>query len=305
MNQPPYLIKGDTVTIISTARKISQSETKPFVELLESWGLLVKYGSNLFNEYHQFSGTIEQRVSDLQEALNDADSKAVFCARGGYGTVQLIDEINFKKFQQHPKWVVGYSDVTVLHSHINQVFGIETLHATMPINVTKFSDKENVDKLYKALFGIELSFEFQLENGSSSFKGEITAPIVGGNLSILYSLNGSLSEINSKDKILFIEDLDEYLYHIDRMMMNLKRSKILKGCVAVFVGGMSDMNDNTIPFGNTAKEIILDNLKELDIPIIFGVPAGHTAKNLPLILNRPATLSVKNNKALLTFNGRS
>ncbi|MBL4708003.1 MAG: LD-carboxypeptidase [Flavobacteriales bacterium] len=305
MQQAPFLQKGDSIRIISTARKISLAELTPAIEIFKSWGLEVIFGKNLFQEHHQFAGTSEQRTEDLQEALNDKRCKAIICARGGYGTVQLVDQIDFTVFQENPKWLLGYSDVTVLHNHINQNFGIETLHANMPISFPKEGEDETTDTIRKALFGEELNFNFQLENESITQGRTIVAPVVGGNLSIIYSLTGTDSQLNAKGKFLFIEDLDEYLYHIDRMMMNLKRAGLFDGCKALLVGGMSDMNDNTIPYGKTAKEIILENVSSYGIPIIFGIPSGHIKRNLAMIMNREVELSVDGQNVKMTFRGRA
>lgn len=305
MHQPPYLQKGDTVCIISTARKISNKELLPAISIFESWGLEVTFGRNLFEESHQFAGTTKQRIQDLQTALDDKNCKAIFCARGGYGTVKLIDEIDFSSFRKNPKWVVGYSDVTVLHNHINQNFGIETLHANMPISFPKEGEDETTKTIKQALFEGEVNFDFQLEKQSRWDEATLTAPIVGGNLSIIYSLTGTLSQLVTKDKFLFFEDLDEYLYHIDRMMMNLKRAGLFRECKGLLIGGMSDMNDNAIPFGKTVKEIILENLETEDFPVIFGIPSGHIQRNLALIMNRNVKLSVEGKTAKLTFCGRT
>ena len=305
MQQAPYLTKGDSVTIISTARKISMVELKPAITLIESWGLKVKLGKHLFKAWNQFAGTSDERAEDLQTALNDANCKAIICARGGYGTVQIIDKIDFSTFREHPKWMVGYSDVTVLHSHINQNLGMETLHATMPIDIPNNIGEGVTESLRKALFGEELEYEFEVEPRSNRAVLNESAPIVGGNLSIIYSLTGTASQINCDGKFLFIEDLDEYLYHIDRMMMNLKRANLFNGCKGVLVGGMSDMNDNTIPFGKNAKEIIVENLDEYGIPVIFGIPAGHIKRNLSLIMGREVNLSINDKEGVLKFNGRA
>lgn len=303
MQQIPSLSKGDTIHLISTARKISQQELAPSISLLESWGLKVEMGKNLFSENHQFSGTKAARLEDLQNALNDPKCKAIICARGGYGTVQLIDQLDFSAFLNSPKWIVGYSDVTVLHAHINQNFGLETLHATMPINFPKSGENAATLSLKAALFGENCAIEFNATEHSILPKAPINAPIVGGNLSILYSLSGSKSQLSTKGKMLFMEDLDEYLYHIDRMMMNLKRSGLFEGCKAILVGGMSDMNDNAVPYGKTAEEIILDNTRELGIPVIFGIPAGHIENNQAIVLNRQYELSVAGKLVQLKTNG--
>tara|TARA_B100001109_G_scaffold255859_1_gene261745 strand:- start:5154 stop:6068 length:915 start_codon:yes stop_codon:yes gene_type:complete len=304
MQTPPYLTKGSHLRIISTARKISKEELQPAIDRLESWGLNLSFGKNLFSTYNQFAGTTEQRVQDLQDALDDPNVEAILCARGGYGTVQLIDQIDFSAFKKNLKWLVGYSDVTVLHCHINQTQEVESLHATMPINFAPFSEKdEAAESLRKALFGEKLEYQFTAEEESILNFTELNAPIFGGNLSILYSLSASVSQLKKDNFFLFFEDLDEYLYHIDRMMMNLKRSGIFTACKGVLVGGMSDMNDNTIPYGKSAKAIIQENLKDFEIPVIFGVPAGHIKQNLALILGRTLQLSREGSRIKLTFHG--
>lgn len=286
MKTPDYLQKGDKVAIISTARKISLDEIKPAVDLLESWGLNVFIGKTIGLENHQFAGSIEERLYDLQQVLDDHSIKAVWCARGGYGTVQLIDYLDFTKFQQDPKWIVGYSDITVLHSHIHN-FGVETLHATMPINIPTNTAK-SIESLYSTLFGIPLNYTFQSQPFNSF--GIAIGQLVGGNLSVLYSLLGSKSSINTDQKILFVEDLDEYLYHIDRMMQNFKRNGYFENLAGIIVGGMTKMNDNDIKFGKTAEEIIADFVKPLNIPVVFNAPFGHLYDNQALILGRTIQL---------------
>ena len=295
MQKPTHLKKGDKVMIVSTARMISEEEIRPAVEVLNKWGLIVVLGENLFKESHQFSGTTEQRVNDLQKALDDEMTKAVFCARGGYGTVKIIDELDFSRFIKYPKWIVGYSDVTVLHNHINQNFNIQTLHATMPVNFLT-NTTESLESLQNALFANEISYDFEVHQLNQ--KGSAENVLVGGNLSIIYSLTGTKSQINTKDKILFLEDLDEYLYHVDRMIMNLKRAGILDNLAGLIVGGMSDMNDNDIPYGKTANEIILDAVKEYDYPICFDFPAGHIDDNSAIVMGANVKLVVGENCSL-------
>lgn len=287
MQQPSFLKKGDKIGIIAPARKISKEEIQSAIDTFNAWGLEVVLSKNLFNADNQFSGTENERAEDLQIMLNDDSIRAVISARGGYGTIHIIDKIDFTNFKKHPKWIIGYSDITVLHSHINN-FGIETLHATMPINFAK--NAEATETLYKALFGEQLNYQF--ESHLLNRKGEAEAELIGGNLSLIYALTGSVSDIDTKGKILFIEDLDEYLYHVDRMMLNLKRSGKLDHLAGLIIGGMTDMKDNTIPFGKTAEEIIIDAVKEYDYPVCFNFPAGHVEKNLALHLGRKVKLKV-------------
>ena len=292
---PEKLKIGDKIGVISTARKITLDELAPAIKTIESWKLKVELGSNLFEVDNQFSGTIEQRSTDLQTMIDDDSIKAILCARGGYGTVQIIDNIDFSKLKNKPKWIVGYSDVTVLHSHLNKL-GIASLHATMPINF-KTNAKESLASLKNGLFGNENN----ILCGPHTFNkfGKVEAEVVGGNLSILYSLLGSNSDVDTDGKILFIEDLDEYLYHIDRMMMNLKRNGKFTKLKGIVVGGMSDMNDNTIPFGKTAEEIILEYIKEFDFPVCFNFPAGHLDDNRTLVFGKECTLEINENGVIL------
>jgi len=287
---------GDKIGIISTARKISLEELNPSIKLLEEWGLKVVFGKNLFEEDNQFSGTVSQRTSDLQSMIDDDSIKAILCARGGYGTVQIIDKVDFSHLIKNPKWIIGYSDVTVLHSHLHQL-GITSLHATMPINFEKNTPKA-LESLKSALFGLRDLTEISHHHFNRF--GKVEGEIVGGNLSILYSLLGSGSDINTDGKILFIEDLDEYLYHVDRMMMNLKRNGKLKNLKALIIGGISDMNDNTIPFGKTAEEIILEYIKEFDFPVCFNFPAGHLDDNRCVRFGVKSVLEVNKNGVSLS-----
>lgn len=291
---PPFLTKGDAISIVATARKVSETEMKPAVEKFQSWGLKVVLGKNLFKEQNQYAGCDEERIADLQMALDDDTVKAVVIARGGYGTMRIIDKLDFTKFKSKPKWIVGYSDVTVLHTHINQNFEIETLHATMPINFPENGrDNHAVISLKKSLFGESLTY--QIENHIMNVKGVAEGVLLGGNLSLLYALAGSESDINTRGAILFIEDLDEYLYHIDRMMISMKRSGKLKHLAGMIVGGMTEMKDNAIPFGKNAYEIVKDAIKEYQFPVCFNFPAGHIEDNRALVMGRKIKLQVGSN----------
>ena len=291
---PPYLKQGDKIALISTARKISRNELQEAIECIESWGLEVILGENLFNNHHQFSGKDDERTKDLQSMLDNPEVKAILCVRGGYGTVRIIDDIDFSHFQKNPKWLAGFSDITVLHSHINKL-NVASLHSTMPISFST-NTSESIKSLKDALFGKHLSIEIDLHPFNKF--GEVKGQIVGGNLSILYSLIGSSSDLNTDGKILFIEDLDEYLYHIDRMMMNLKRSGKLSNLKGLIVGGMTKMNDNAIPFGKDAESIIKDMVSEYNYPVCFGFPAGHIKDNRALKMGVIAELKVDKKSSL-------
>lgn len=297
MITPPHLKKGDTVAIVATARKNIDDNLKPSIELLKSWGLEVKIGSSIGLDNHQLAGSDQQRAHDFQEQLNNPNIKAIWCVRGGYGTVRIIDLLDFTLFKKHPKWIVGFSDVTVLHSHLNTL-GYQSIHGIMPVSVAK-ATSEAKESLRKALFGQPLSYTipFDKMNRTGSAKGEL----VGGNLSILYSLFGSPSAIDCHDKILFLEDLDEYLYHIDRMMMNLKRNGCLESIKGIIVGSMTKMRDNDIPWGKNALEIIEDITKTYQIPVVYNFPAGHIQDNRALLFGKQVILNVAPNTTSLVF----
>lgn len=297
--QPPYLHPGDCIGIVAPARKVSAQELKPAIDFLEKNGFRVALGKNIFAKQDQFAGSDEQRAADFQSMLDDPEIKAVLCARGGYGSVRIIDRLDFSHFRQHPKWICGYSDVTVFHSHLHGL-GIPTLHSTMPLNI-KEDDFDNLNNrsLVQALTGGILAYT--VPANPLNRMGMAMGQVVGGNLSILYSLLASPSDFDTEGKILFIEDLDEYLYHIDRMMMALKRARKLDRLAALVVGGMSQMNDNAIPFGRDAERIVADAVAEYSYPVCFNFPAGHTDNNVALKLGTSATLSVMPGGGTLIF----
>ena len=291
MIQPPFLKRGDKIAILAPARSITFDEVHPAMKLFQKWGLEVILGSYVFNTENQFAGNDAQRMKDFQLMLDDVSIRAIISARGGYGTVRIIDKLDFSRFLRYPKWIVGYSDLTVLHSHIHRHFGIETLHATMPVNMPENRLGNNsVETLRKALFGEEIVYAKRL--GPLDRVGAGEGILTGGNLSVLCSLMGSHSQIDTKGKILFLEDVDEYLYHIDRMMINLKRAGLLKELKGLIVGSMQDMRDNTIPFGQTASQIISATVKEYKYPVCFDFPAGHGPENVALIMGRMVRLIV-------------
>ena len=298
MMTPPYLKKGDTVAIVATARKHIDDDLKLAKEFLENWGLKVVVGSSIGLDQNQLAGTDEDRAKDFQQQLDNPNVKAIWCVRGGYGTVRMVDLIDFTKFKAHPKWVIGFSDVTVLHSHIHNL-GIQSIHGMMPVNIPR-ATPEAKESLRKALFGERLSYSlpFDSVNKLGKAKGEV----VGGNLSILYSLFGSDSAINCSDKILFLEDLDEYFYHIDRMMMNLKRNGCLESLKGIVVGSMTKMKDNDIPWGKDALQIIQEVTQTYNIPVAYHFPAGHIPDNRALIFGRQATLEVMETGTKLIFD---
>lgn len=293
---PSYLKKGDTVLLIATARKRSKEAVQPAIDILQSWGLKVETGENIYKEHHQFAGTNEERAKDLQWAINHPTAKAIIVTGGGYGTIPIIDKVNFKPLLKHPKWFVGYSDVTVVHSRLHHL-KISSIHGTMAFQFTK--NKEATESLRNALFGKKL--RYTVPPSALNRRGVAEGEIIGGNLSILYAISGSVDDIPFKNKILFIEDLDEQLYHIDRMILQLKRSDKLKHLKGLIVGGMSDMKDNAVPFGKTAEEIIADAVAEYSYPVCFNFPAGHIENNHAIYFGKKAKLTVSSNKVNLAY----
>lgn len=296
---PPFLKSGDTIGICATARKVSADEMEAAIKILESWGLYVVLGKYLYGSQDQYSGTDAQRAEDLQNFLDDENIKAVISGRGGYGTLRIIDQLEFSSFEKNPKWIIGYSDITVLHSHIHQNFHTATLHATMPINFGK--DEYSTETLRMALFGEALSYKAKNNCVVKNKTGIAEGQLIGGNLSLLYAMQASVSDIDTSGKILFLEDLDEYLYHVDRMLLSLKRSGKLEGIKGLIVGGMNDMKDNTIPFGKTAEQIISETVLQYDFPVCYGFPAGHDVKNYALPFGKIVKLDVGLDSAELDF----
>ena len=290
--RPAYLQQGDTVVILSTARKITTEELKPAISLFEHWGLKVRLGKTIGLEHHQFAGTDEQRRIDFQEAIDDREVKAIICARGGYGTVRMVDDIDWTGLLHSPKWIVGFSDITYLHIHINQTLGVQTLHSSVPALFHRNSP-EAIDTIRQQLFGEAVNFD--VPTHPLQRNGTARGVLIGGNLSILYSITGTKSGFNTAGKILFLEDIDEYLYHIDRMLLNLKRSGKLNDLAGLIVGGMTDMKDNPIPFGATAEAIIAEHTATFDYPVCYSFPAGHIADNKAIVLGRVTEMSVTAN----------
>lgn len=295
--QPPFLKQGDCVYILSTARKITLDEITPAIKTFEQWGLKVIIGSTIGLQNNQYAGTDQQRLNDIQAAMDDHSVKAIICARGGYGTVRIMDNINYDEFMKFPKWVVGFSDVTYLHTHISNNIGIQCTHSVMPVQFPK-STPEAIETLRRELFGE--GNRYTLPPHPLNRAGNTEGILIGGNLSILYSITGTRSGINTSGKILFLEDIDEYRYHIDRMMMNLKRSGKLQDLAGVVVGGFSDIKDNTIPFGKDAYEIIAEHVQEFSYPVCFGFPAGHIADSRALVIGKTYKLNVNDNEVNLS-----
>lgn len=255
-------------------------------------------GQTIGASYNQFAGDDALRLQDLQHMLDDESIKAIVCARGGYGTTRIIDQVDFTKFRKNPKWLVGFSDVTTLHSHIHNL-GLETIHAIMPVLFAKEGAAPSVESLRQLLFGEQVSYTSAPHGFNRTGTG--VGQLVGGNLSMLHNLTGTHSDIGTEGKILFMEDLDEYLYHIDRMLVHLDRCGKLANLAGLIIGDMSDMHDNAIPFGKTAYEIILEQTGKYNYPVCYGFPVGHEPLNLALVCGREAKLEVTGAGASLRY----
>lgn len=294
---PPSLKKGDKIAITCPAKKLPAPMTDA-IKLLESWGLEVILGETLDLSYHQFAGDDEERADDMQRFIDDDSIKAIIAARGGYGTIRMIDRVDFSRFAINPKWLVGFSDITVLHTHLFANFGAQTIHGQMPVNIPDAS-AHSLETLRRALFGEELSYRFN--SHALNRTGESSGILIGGNLSLLIAVSGSVSDPDYTGKILFIEDVGEYLYSIDRMMRNLKRAGKLKKLAGLVVGGFTDVKDNDIPFGQTVSEIIMEVVKDYDYPVCFDFPAGHIPDNCSLIFGKTIDLQINGDEVTLSF----
>ncbi|MDP9047610.1 MAG: LD-carboxypeptidase [Bacteroidota bacterium] len=285
---PPYLKKGDKIAVTCPAKKLPNPMTDA-IALLQSWGLEVVLGETVGASYHQFAGDDGLRTKDMQRFIDDDSIKAIIAARGGYGTIRMIDRVDFSRFVQNPKWLVGFSDITLLHSHLFSNYSAQTIHGQMPVNIPDASAR-SLETLRKALFGEELNYQF--DSHALNRNGKAAGILIGGNLSLLIAASGSVSDMDYSGKILFIEDVGEYLYAVDRMIRSLKRAGKLKNLAGLIVGTFTDIKDNDIPFGQTVPEIIMETVKEYDYPVCFDFPAGHIPDNCSLVLGKVVNLSV-------------
>ena len=302
---PPYLKRGDTIGIVAPAGFMPFDKMQTCVDILSEWGYNVKLGDTAYSQSETyFSGTDEQRLSDVQQLLDDPNVNAILCARGGYGVSRIIDQLSFKKFRKHPKWLVGFSDITVFHSHIYTNYKVATLHAPM---AAAFNDNEYnnpyVQSLKAALEGVPIEYECAAHEFNQLGKAE--GVLVGGNLALLAHLVGSSSDIKTKNKILFLEDVGEYLYNIDRMFIQLKRSGKLEKLAGLIIGGFTDNKDTERPFGKSVYEIIQEHVKAYDYPICYGFPVSHDKENYALKVGAEYTLRVNADNVQLTENRAS
>ncbi len=296
---PPYLQQGDTIAVICPSGFMPLANMQTCLETLQHWGFEVKKGKTLGTQFHYFSGTDEDRLADLQTMLDDDNLKAIVCARGGYGVSRMIDKIKWEKFLANPKWIIGFSDITILHSHLFQNYRIASLHSPM---AAAFNDGGSetvyVQSLLKALLGQDYSYQCNVHYLNK--KGMATGELVGGNLCLLAHLIGSKSSAKTKGKLLFIEDVGEYIYNIDRLMIQLKRAGQLAELSGLLVGSFSDIKDTTIPFGQSVYEVIADTIKEYNYPVCFQFPVGHAKENFALKHGINHTLEVSENGAILS-----
>lgn len=300
MNIPPYLRKGSKIGIAAPARFALKVDIDAAVQTLESWGYKPVLASNIQLRYHQFAGDDNERARGLQELLDDPEIRAILCVRGGYGTFRIMEKLDFSGFIKAPKWLIGFSDITFLHAYINQTLGYETLHAPMAVNFHHDnSTSESLEYMKKALEGEKISYSIE-NNHPLNQTGEARGVILGGNLSVLYAVSGTKFDINTHDVILFLEDLDEYLYHIDRMMLSFYHSGKFDRLRGFIAGDFSQMHDNSIPFGKEIEAILTEKIPG-GIPLCFGFPAGHVKHNLPLILGREVNFKVTKSHVTLTF----
>lgn len=303
LKQPPYLKAGDTVAIVAPSGilKNRTKEVEQAKALLKSWGLHVIVGKHVFKQANHFAGTDDERCEDLQNAMDNPKISAIWCARGGYGTVRILDKLDFSKFKQNPKWIIGYSDITALHNQIHNQ-GIESIHALM---CTSLQDdlsiiKETISTFKDAVFGSPLSYT--LEGSNYNKTGTASGQLIGGNLTILHTMLGSETSIDTSGKILFIEEIGEYKYHIDRMLQSLKRAGYFNNCKGVIIGNISKLRKNTTLWGTSIEQLILDALSDYDFPIAFNMPAGHEKDNRALILGRNIDLTVNKGQSTIIFN---
>lgn len=300
--RPPYLKEGDTVAIVAPSGilKNREREVQQAVDLLKSWGLHATVGKHVFSKANHFAGTDEERCEDLQKAMDDPTISAIWCARGGYGTVRILDKLDYTKLKENPKWIIGYSDITALHNQLHNQ-GFESLHALMCVSLTKDISEvqESVDTFKAALFGKPENYD--LEGSKYNREGEAKGQLIGGNLTMLHTMLGSDTSLDTSGKILFIEEIGEYKYHIDRMLQSMKRAGYFENLKGLVVGDMSKLRKNTTLWGTSIEQLILDATADYDFPIAFNMPAGHEKDNRALVLGREVELKVGKDKSNLYF----
>jgi len=296
IKQPAYLKKGDKIAIVCPAKKLTRSIAYA-ITVLEGWGLQVVIGKTVHAAHHQFAGDDSLRAQDLQSVLDDPEIKAIIAGRGGYGTIRIIDDLDFTAFNAQPKWIVGFSDITVLLSHLLAKLNTQSIHAQMPYTFDS-ATPESLESLRRALFGEEITYECPAGNIPNR-NGVAEGVLIGGNLTLLVMVEGSASEMDYTDKILFIEDVGEHEYSIDRMMRMLKRSGKLAKLKGLIVGAFNEVEVEDIPFGSSPEQVIWEIVKEYDYPICFGFPVGHIDDNRAMVLGKLVSLKVTEQKDVI------
>jgi muramoyltetrapeptide carboxypeptidase len=295
MIQPPFLTPGDTVYITAPAKAIEETSVLAAKKTLETWGLNVRIAPHCLGRHHYFSGSDEERLADFQDGLDDPSIKAILCARGGYGCVRMVEALNWDAFKKHPKWIIGFSDVTVFHQKIYHL-GIESIHGIMPLGFLEGSDAAK-ETLKDRLFGTPYTLEAPYV--SENLTGEAVGELVGGNMAIVTSLLGTSLSYSFDNKLLVLEDIGEHVYKIDRMLYSLKLSGAFNQIKGLVLGGFTDMEDTDVPFGKTIKELVLEQVQDLGIPVAFDLPIGHISDNQALVFGRTAVLKVTETKTTL------
>lgn len=302
MIQPPYLQKGDTIAIVAPSGILKNKEAhiQRATNLLKSWGLEILVGQHVFKDGNHFAGSDKERTEDFQIALDNPNIKAIWCARGGYGAVRIIDNLDYTKFKESPKWIIGYSDITAIHNDLN-VLGYQSIQAILCTSLTEDLKNldQSIDTFRKALFGEQLNYE--IDASEYNKLGNVQGELVGGNLTLLHTMLGSRSSINTDGKILFIEEIGEYAYHIDRMLQSLKRAGYFDNLNGLIIGDMSNIRENTTEWGSSIEQLILDVVDSYDFPVAFNFPAGHEDDNRALIFGKKVTLSVSKVHTTLDF----
>lgn len=294
---PPLLVPGDLILIAAPAKAIEAEHVQYAAQFLVKAGFRVELSAHCLGNHHYFSGTVHERLADFQWAIDHPEAKAIICARGGYGCVQLVDLLDWTNFSKNPKWVVGFSDVTVFHQRLH-LLEMASIHGTMPLNFQK-NTAEALRSLLSAL--CSSSYSLSVPTDSSTLPGESEGLLIGGNLSILYSLIGTNDQVDYSHRILFIEDIGEHLYAVDRMFYAFKKAGILEQISGLIVGGMTDMKDTAVPFGMSLEELVLAHFGELGIPVVFNFPGGHIDDNLALRFGDRVHLKVDTTHVELKF----